>query len=252
MKSYLLVSSVLLGGALGATACSATMDSSTEPKVVGEQAELVARKKEWLKAYDADCEVCFKAFDQCQLGALDATEEDACQIALDACVRGGMIDDDEDDDGGAAGGDDDDGSNNGDVDVDAGEVADGGASEPDDDGDSNDAGVDNDDDDDDDGDAEQDAGVDEDDDDGGVTGGDPGKKALLEAVRECVSDARDCTDAADADARACLSTLRACVKEVLSSSFEGVCNDQIARCDRDNAPREARRSVAQLCEGGLQ
>jgi hypothetical protein len=216
-----------------------------------------------LKAYDADCEVCFKAFDQCQLGARDAAEDDACQVALDACVRGGMIDrddegdDDKDDDdagdegannGTNNGGNDDkdgggdDGANNGanngeDNDDDAG---------ADDDDDDGDAGVDDDD---------GDAGVDEDDDDDGEAddpaGGDPDKKALLEAVRACVSDARDCTDAAGADVRACLSKLRACVKEVLASSFEGVCTGQRAACERNDASREARRSVEQLCEGGL-
>ncbi len=90
----------LIGGALFATfvlggaACTGTADVGKSPEVVGERAEIVAQKRDWLRNYDENCEVCFKAFELCGKGARDQAETDACQTALDACVRGGLIKDD--------------------------------------------------------------------------------------------------------------------------------------------------------------
>jgi hypothetical protein len=104
---------------LGATACTGTADMGKSPEVVGERAEIVAQKRDWLRNYDENCEVCFKAFELCGKGARDQAEIDACQTALDACVRGGLIKDDgndnggEDADGGAAVGDGNNGNDNG-------------------------------------------------------------------------------------------------------------------------------------------
>jgi hypothetical protein len=148
----------LMGGAMaatfvfGAVACYGTADTGKSPEVVGERAEIVAQKRDWLRAYDKSCEVCFEAFEQCGKGANDQSEIDACKTALDACVRGGLVKDDGngngDADGGAAvddgngnagdengnAGGGDIGNGNGDGDVGDGDVGDG-----DGDGDGNDA-----------------------------------------------------------------------------------------------------------------
>src|SRR5690606_4082348 len=83
----------------GLGACAGTMDTQGgEPEIVGQRAELVFKKKEWLKTYDENCDVCFQAFELCQRGAQDEATSDACQVALDSCVRGGLVKDDGEDD----------------------------------------------------------------------------------------------------------------------------------------------------------
>lgn len=60
---------------------------------VNENLEFVSQKREWLIGYDTHCNDCFDAFTLCQKGAVDDQERDTCQLAMDTCVRGGLISD---------------------------------------------------------------------------------------------------------------------------------------------------------------
>lgn len=71
--------------------CAGSMDNG-ESDVGGLHAEIISKKREWLKGYHDDCQTCFAAFEQCERGSISDAETSACQIALDACVRGGLID----------------------------------------------------------------------------------------------------------------------------------------------------------------
>ena len=257
MKMDALIGSALAGACMfGVVSCTASLgDVSEGPEIVGEQAELVSRKREWLSNYDEDCDVCFKAFEMCQRGALDDDEQAACEVALDACVRGGMIDDEGDDDGD---GDDEDGG------VDDGDVDDGRGDDDDDDGDldeddqDNDGDVDNGDVDD--GDVDDDDGRGDDGDDGDADDGDDevddddlgdDKEAILEEIKVCLADVRDCVRDPDQDRRACVDDLRTCVKGALEGAFDSICEGQINACIERGASRRALESVQSLCEDGV-
>lgn len=88
-------SSLLAATALTAVACAGTIsDEDSFDDVVGAQAELVQKKREWLASYDRHCGVCFEAFKLCEKGSSDLADATHCEAALDACARGGLINDD--------------------------------------------------------------------------------------------------------------------------------------------------------------
>jgi hypothetical protein len=277
-SNYLKSAGFVATFAVALAGCAGTMEDSSTPEVVGEGGELVARKQQWLQDYDANCDVCFKAFELCEKGAAeDQATLDACQTALDSCVKGGLIKDDEDD----ADADDENADDNGEEeeDADAG-VEDDGDDNGGDDGnvdngeeeEEEDAGVEDDGDDnngDDDGnvdngeeeeeeDADEDVDVDEavdeanGDNDGDNNGqpGDQAKAELIEAIQACLDDASTCFQADNADVRECLDGLKTCVDEALDGAFEGVCEDQRDRCEERDASDEEVESVNDLCEAG--
>lgn len=221
---------VLAAGALTAfVGCAGSMQDSDDRAPVGTAAELVAKKHEWLKSYNEDCQVCFKAFEQCQNGARSSRDEQACQIALNSCVRGGLQSGGGDDDGqvnaddGGAGGDDagtpdDVASEDAGVINDDADDADAGASDPGD--------VD----------GEADAGVDD------------NKGELIEDIGQCLDQIRSCVNAANADKKACITELKSCVRDAIGKSFRDLCDREISQCVRDRVPQEALDSVRKQCE----
>ncbi len=238
VKSILRAASAT-GALMLSVSCAGSMDAPPEPQ--GKQAELVSQKREWLKGYFDDCQVCFTAFEQCERGSISADETSACQVALDACVRGGLKDDGDDDavDGGAADDDqDDDGKvDEADAGVDLGDDDDADAGDAnDDDADAGDAD-----------DVDVDAG--DEDDDGKAE--DPNKGKLIEDVGVCLADLRTCIGADNADRRACIGELKSCVKEAVSGAFQGVCQTQINECVKERVPASALERVRDLCEEAL-
>jgi len=227
-----IVVGVLTAGALTAfVGCAGSMQDSEDRAPVGTAAELVAKKHQWLKSYNEDCQVCFKAFEQCQDGARSSRDDQACQIALNSCVRGGLQ---------SGGGDDD-----GEVSTDDGGAGSGDAGTPDDVG-SDDAGVIDDDDDD----ADADAGASDpgDVDADADAGVDDNKGELIEDVKQCLEQVRDCVNAANADKKACIGELKSCVRDAISKSFRDLCDREISQCVRDRVPQEALDSVRKQCE----
>lgn len=234
IRSFVLVASVTSALALSAS-CAGSMEDPTGNQPVGSHAELVSKKREWLKGYHDDCQVCFKAFEQCKVGAASADEQDACQVALDACVRGGLETPADPGDGGVDDGDD------GDADGDAG-VGSGGSDDPSDDGDGDsDAGVD-------DGDTDGDADAG---DNGGGGAQDPGKVDLIDDIGECLDQIRSCLNAPSADTEACIDDLKGCVKTAIDGAFENLCDHQISACVKERVPEDALQSVRDLCEDSL-
>jgi hypothetical protein len=284
----------LMGGAMaatfvfGAVACYGTADTG-KSDVVGERAEIVAQKRDWLRAYDKSCEVCFEAFEQCGKGAADQSEVDACKTALDACVRGGLVKDDGnnngDVDGGAADGNGNAGDGNGNVGNGNGDVGNGNGNV----GDGEDAGVDdgsNNGDNGDNGDVGDDAGVGDGNGNGGNAGdgnvgngdgdvdndsdeateeaqnpnndgdadgrpGDQVKGNLIDDVKACLDTGETCIEADGADLKQCVTALRECVKSALDDAFQSVCSTQHRRCREQNASSEETSSVEDLCNGGV-
>jgi hypothetical protein len=273
----------LIGGAFAATAivgmaaCYGSVghnDGSSEPQVVGQHAQLVEQKREWLQKYDQHCDVCFQAFKLCGVGAADdQATKDACKTALDSCVKGGLIAGNVDVDAGAAAGDGDanggnqigngsgfggDGDDNVDVDagvavggdVDAGsfnggnQVGNGSGFGGDGDAASGDGDVDGDVDE-----ASEEAQKPNDGDQNGQPG-DQVKQQLVDDVKVCLADAKTCLDAADADKNACLQTLEQCVSDALDKAFSNVCTVQRHRCQSDNSSEAEQDSVNQVCGGG--
>jgi hypothetical protein len=270
MSSKTLIGSAVFAAtfAVGIAACAGTMEDSA-PKIVGENAELVAKKQQWLQDYDAHCDVCFKAFGLCEKGAdEDQDTLDACQTALDSCVAGGLVKDDDEDEG------DDQGEEEEEEDADAGV----GDEEEEEDGDRDldeaideangeeeeedaDAGVGDEE-------EEEDAEEEEEDDDrdldeaideangeeDGDRDGEPGdqvKAELIEDIRLCLDQAGNCLDSDDADAGQCIEALEACVQQALDGAFENVCEGQRRQCEERDASDEEIESVEDLCEGGL-
>lgn len=258
MIKVLVGCSVLVTGVVALAACEGKVDSSDEPAPIGEYAAFVAKKKDWLEGYDRHCEACFVAFELCEKGARDDDELVACQVALEACMRGGLIVNGEDggvDDG--DGGNDDADADGGVDDADADVVGDGGIDDDDDDGDEDDqidedqdaggdadAGAGDDDDADDDGDADDDA------DDG--DGADGGDDELVEAVGVCLEEGKGCLASDDTEVRQCLSDLKQCVKGVLAGRFESICSEQVRACRAEGGSREKIESVERQCRSHLQ
>lgn len=99
MKGRALICGPALAAiAIGFGGCSGHVDGPGTPEVevVGEHAQLVAENRDWLKNYDGHCDVCFAAFELCEKAADGAEELDACELAMNTCVRGGLIKDDAD------------------------------------------------------------------------------------------------------------------------------------------------------------
>lgn len=206
---------------MGSFSCAGSMDNG-ESDVGGIHAELIAKKREWLKGYHDDCQVCFNAFEQCGRGAVSDAETEACQVALDACVRGGLIDEEDGgvdaSDGGLPPPADDDGADDGD-----------GAD------DSGDAGID----------VEDDAGIADDDDNDDT---DQSKGELIEDIGVCLDNVRSCMSVPNADKRACIDALKGCVKAAVSGAFEGVCASEIKECIEERVSSATLERVRELCE----
>lgn len=246
----LLGGSAFLGCVVLVAACAGELrgdgeaESAARDEVVGEYAARVAQRRSWLESYDRQCGVCFDAFELCQKGAEDADQLAACQVAMDACVRGGLVD--------GAGPDVVDSPDEDLASDDAGERLD---DDADVDEDAADA--------DDDADAEDDAGDDDDaldEQDGGAGGGlrpgdgqdiDPTKEKLIEAVEQCLVEVRACLSPDDADPTQCVQAVEGCVKQALASTFEDVCSEQVSRCRAEDGRSERVRSVERQCEARL-
>jgi len=265
---------ILVGTTAAVAACSSTIDWSSESALDVEPAQLVAQKREWLENYDAHCSACFQAFDLCEQGAEEA-ELDSCQLALDACVRGGLlakaqagdagldevVERQEDEDAGRALGDvaDDeqalaDGAVDLRADADIEEQEDEDAI--DEDGDVLEAepkrdrvfdedpnvGVDVDDQREDQAEDEVDAGR------AAERDQDAANAKVKEAVEACLDEARLCLDgdAAD-DAEQCVAPLQACVKQSLEGTFDEVCEEQVRRCRMEGGSSERLRRVERQC-----
>jgi hypothetical protein len=262
MNSNKLFGSALIAAtfAVGIAACAGTMEDSN-PKIVGESAELVAKKQQWLQDYDDNCQVCFKAFELCERGAL--ADAEACQSALDSCVAGGLVrvdddgesDDPSDDDADAGAGEEED---DGDRDLDEAIDEENGEEEEED----ADAGVGDEEEEEEgeeeeeeeDGDRDLDEAIDEanGEQDGDQDGapGDQVKADLIEDIRVCLDQADNCLDSDDADAGQCLDALETCVEQALDGAFDDVCEGQRRRCEERNASDDEVESVESLCEGG--
>ena len=84
---------VLCTFVVAASACYGTVSEQEQTEALGEQAALVLKKRDWLLNYDRHCGACFDAFSLCEKGAADLPDAVNCKAALDACVRGGLIND---------------------------------------------------------------------------------------------------------------------------------------------------------------
>jgi hypothetical protein len=94
MQLKLLIGSSLLAAVmLTGAACEGTISDEGDFDVIGVQAELVQKKRAWITGYDRHCSVCFEAFELCEKGSVDVLDAANCEAALNACVRGGLIND---------------------------------------------------------------------------------------------------------------------------------------------------------------
>lgn len=233
-------------------ACAGKLElEDNGPEIVGHRAELVYKKREWLKRYDEHCNACFDAFKLCQLGAEDDATRDACQVALDACVRGGLVDDNGD---GDTPNDPDDGAGDDDTSTDDAGTGSGNDDAPTDDGSAGDDDTSTDDGATSDDDADFDEDIDEArDDNGDDVADEPGvrvREEVVENVRLCLEQGNACLTGGG-DFRDCVRALKACVREALDDAFDELCIEQLKLCRVDGSAEELVSSVERLCEGGL-
>lgn len=226
--------SAIVTGVVALVACEGKQGTADEAPPVGEHAELVAKKRAWLEGYDRHCEACVVAFELCGKGAVDDDERIACQVAMDACIRGGLLGSEED--GGVA--DEDaavDADDDADVyvvdDDDVDDVEDEDAYEADAGEVYEDAGIE-----------DADAGADDDADDA-----EDERDELVTAVGVCLEQARACLADEEVEVRQCLGDLRRCVKGALAGSFESTCQAQVRSCRESGGSHEMVLSVERQC-----
>lgn len=82
--------SVLAAVAVAAAACYGQMDGTSPSDPVAQSIQQLAQKREWLKGYDAHCDTCFQAYSLCGDAAGQEAEQNACELAMNTCVRGGL------------------------------------------------------------------------------------------------------------------------------------------------------------------
>ncbi|HEY6878185.1 MAG TPA: hypothetical protein VI299_09200 [Polyangiales bacterium] len=260
--------SILAAITVGLTACIGSLDGSPahDSDVVGEHAAIVAKKREWLQNYDGHCNVCFEAFELCQKAAESQGVLDACEVAMNTCVRAGLVDQD----AGTVGEDasvedeanqDRDAGNEADFDEDADVVDDDSIFDEEDAGaGQRDAGRGR-------GSRRRDAGANletdasfadaadagslvDQGDAGGAQSADDSKAQLVENIQACLATAGACLNGGEP--AQCLGALRTCVKTTLQSTFQNVCTRQIGACRNERGPRPALESVERICARNLQ
>ncbi|MET0342641.1 MAG: hypothetical protein ABW252_16670 [Polyangiales bacterium] len=268
MMKWVASCSGLVVGAVAIGACYGTIDGTDSEEVaVQDRAALVTQKRRWLEGFDRHCDACFAAFDLCKLGA-EPDELESCRIAMDACVRGGLLGEDDADasvDGDAAVEEDPDAvdasfEDDADAGVDPDAEVDGGDDVIVDD----DAGLDVPDDDDADEDADESADEDaiaEEDIDGGAGDDDAGdaglddreraKEVLISEIGQCLELARGCLEPEDADAAQCVSGLQQCVQQALEEAFEVICTEQVRACRAEKQSRANVERVERECRANL-
>lgn len=252
---------------VGLTACIGSLDGSvkSDVEVVGEHAAFVARKREWLQNYEGHCNVCFEAFELCQSAADSKGVLDACELAMNTCVRAGLVDQDAgtvDEDASVEedANEDTDAGKDADVDEDA-DVVDEDSTVDEEDADAGqqdvgagkgprrDAGAN----------LETDAGfadavdasnVDNQRDAGDSESADDSKAQLTGNIQACLAAARVCLDGGEP--AQCLGELRTCVKTTLQGTFQNLCTRQIGACRDERGPRPALESVERICARNLE
>ena len=224
------------------------------------QQELVENKTAWLQAYDGHCDECFEGFRQCRQAAASIEELSNCGSELRACVRDGVdqstdeleadeppgLDDEGDEPLDGEGEEpvdvddnDDDGANEGgnpvggdEVDPETGQDIDTGADDDDDPAPELDP--------------EAEPVADPEADPEPVIDTEDPKAELRAGIQACLQEGRACLESPDTDALQCLGELRSCVKDVLTTAFEGVCE----RVQAQDLPERVAAKVGRLCDAG--